>query len=75
MQRLQLVPYSMIGWSEGVRTSLHAARDQSNTIRKLVLLAGCASLDARNVQMFKSKSILNKYNIANRLTGCIQVAR
>ncbi len=68
MQRLQLLPYSLIGWSEGARTSLHLAHEQRAHVRKLVLLAAAVVIaDARFVQMFKSESHARTFRVHTQL--------
>jgi pimeloyl-ACP methyl ester carboxylesterase len=54
------MPYSLIGWSEGARTSLHLAHEQRAHVRKVVLLGAGVVFDARGVQTFKSKSYTSR---------------
>ncbi|CAJ0919719.1 unnamed protein product, partial [Mesorhabditis belari] len=53
MERLELTPFTIVGWSEGSRTSIHVAETAKGKIERAVLLATVTRVDARGVQVYK----------------------
>ncbi|VDK57166.1 unnamed protein product [Anisakis simplex] len=55
MQYLKMIPFTVLGWSEGSRTAIHVA-DQGrfgSLIKSVILLSAASRIDYRGVQVFK----------------------
>ncbi|GMS79183.1 hypothetical protein PENTCL1PPCAC_1358, partial [Pristionchus entomophagus] len=53
MQELDLVPFTVCGWSEGSRTAQHVAGNGPAIVKKMILMAPFAQVKADAVNVFK----------------------
>ncbi|CAJ0577808.1 unnamed protein product, partial [Mesorhabditis spiculigera] len=53
MDRLNLTPFTIAGWSEGSRTSIHVAEIARNKVERAILLACITKIDSRGIQIYK----------------------
>ncbi|KAI6185085.1 putative alpha/beta hydrolase [Aphelenchoides bicaudatus] len=53
MQKLQLTPFAVLGWSEGGRTAIHLAQQAPKLCTQVVLLSTSTKVDFRGDMAFK----------------------
>jgi pimeloyl-ACP methyl ester carboxylesterase len=55
MEKLQLTPFAVLGWSEGGRTAIHLAHQAPKLCTQVVLLSTSTKIDFRGDMAFKGK--------------------
>ncbi|CAI5441928.1 unnamed protein product [Caenorhabditis angaria] len=61
MQALNLVPFTIMGWSEGARTSVHVAAKGKEKVNRMILLAGATKVNKLGALAFKGMRETNHW--------------
>uniref|UniRef100_A0A914R596 AB hydrolase-1 domain-containing protein n=1 Tax=Parascaris equorum TaxID=6256 RepID=A0A914R596_PAREQ len=53
MEHLHMVPFSVVGWSEGSRTAIHVASQGKQYVKSMILLSAGSRVDYRGAGIFR----------------------
>uniref|UniRef100_A0A183VDB7 AB hydrolase-1 domain-containing protein n=1 Tax=Toxocara canis TaxID=6265 RepID=A0A183VDB7_TOXCA len=53
MEYLHMIPFTVLGWSEGARTAIHVANQGKQHVKSMILLSAASRVDYRGAGIFR----------------------